>query len=35
MIYIRAAGNVEFGPIIAVLSLELGMILTFSMFGFG
>ena len=35
IIYIRAAAGVAFGPVIAVLSLELGMILTFSMFGFG
>ncbi len=35
MIYIRAAAGIVFGPIIAVLALELGIILTFSMFGFG
>jgi len=34
IIYIRAAADVAFCPIIAALSLELGRALTFSMFGF-
>ena len=35
IIDICAAAGIAIAPIIAVLSLELGMILTFSMFGFG
>ena len=35
MIYIRAAAGMVFGLIIAVLSFEYGITLSFSMFGFG
>ncbi len=35
MIYIRAAAGIAFGLIIAVLSFELGIVLPFSIFGFG